>query len=40
MKPGVFDVQRIITIPRAKLLRKLGELNLEQLGQVEDALLF
>ncbi len=40
LKPGVFDVQSIITIPRAKLLRKLGELNLEQLGQVEDALLF
>lgn len=27
LKPGVFDVQNIITIPHAKLLRKLGELN-------------
>lgn len=40
LKPGVFDVQDIITIPHAKLLRKLGELNSEQLAQVEDALLF
>lgn len=40
LKPGVFDVQSIITIPHVKLLRKLGELNSEQLGQVEDALLF
>jgi mRNA interferase MazF len=40
LKQGVFDVQNLITIPHAKLLRKLGELNLEQLSQVEDALLF
>ena len=40
LKPGVFDVQNIITIPQAKLLRKLGELNSEQLTQVEDVLLF
>ncbi len=40
LKPGVFDVQNIITIPQAKLLRKLGELNSEQLAQVEDVLLF
>jgi mRNA interferase MazF len=38
LKPGVFDVQNIITVPHAKLLRKLGELDLEQLLQVEDAL--
>ena len=40
LKPGVFDVQNIITILQAKLLRKLGELNSEQLAQVEDVLLF
>ena len=40
LKPGAFDVQNIITIPQAKLLRKLGELNSEQLAQVEDVLLF
>lgn len=38
LKPGVFDVQNIITVPHAKLLRKLGELGSEQLFQVEDAL--
>ncbi len=37
---GVFDVQNIITIPHAKLLRKLGSLTLEQMVEVEEALLF
>jgi len=40
LKPGVFDVQNIITIPHAKLIRKLGELNSDRLAQVEEALLF
>jgi mRNA interferase MazF len=40
LKQGVFDVQNLITIPYTKLLRKLGELNSEQLSQIEDALLF
>jgi mRNA interferase MazF len=40
LKPGVFDVQNLITIPHAKLLRKLGELNSEQLSQIEKVLLF
>jgi mRNA interferase MazF len=40
LKPGVFDIQNLITIPHAKLLRKLGELNSEQLSQVEKVLLF
>ena len=39
LKAGAFDVQNIITIPHAKLLRKLGELSSGQLTQVEDALL-
>ncbi|MEB3278856.1 MAG: type II toxin-antitoxin system PemK/MazF family toxin [Lyngbya sp.] len=39
LKSGVFDVQNIVTIPHAKLLRKLGELNSEQLGKIEDVLL-
>ncbi|MEA5498453.1 type II toxin-antitoxin system PemK/MazF family toxin [Limnoraphis robusta Tam1] len=39
LKSGVFDVQNIITIPHAKLLRKLGELNSEQLGKIEETLL-
>jgi len=39
LKSGVFDVQNLITVPHSKLLRKLGELNSEQLSQVQDALL-
>jgi len=40
LRSGVFDVQNIITIPHAKLLRKLGELTAEQLVEVEKVLLF
>ncbi len=40
LKPGAFDVQNLVTIPHAKLLRKLGELDSEQLSQVETVLLF
>lgn len=40
LKSGVFDVQNLITVPHAKLLRKLGELDSEQLSLVEDVLLF
>ncbi len=37
--PGAFDVQNLVTIPHSKLLRKLGELDSEQLSRVEDILL-
>ena len=40
LKSGVFDVQNLLTVPHAKLLRKLGELESEQLSRVEDVLLF
>lgn len=40
LREGVFDVQNIITIPHAKLLRKLGSLTLEQMSVVEETLLF
>ena len=40
LKPGAFDGQNLVTISHAKLLRKLGELDSEQLSQVEDVLLF
>lgn len=40
LREGVFDIQNIITIPHAKLLRKLGSLSLEQLMQIEKVLLF
>ena len=37
LRPGAFDAQSIVTIPRAKLIRKLGELRDEQLTAVEFA---
>jgi mRNA interferase MazF len=40
LKPGVFDAQNIVTIPLAKLLRKLGTLSGNQLNAVEDAVKF
>jgi mRNA interferase MazF len=40
LRSGVFDIQNIITIPHAKLLRKLGTLTTEQMLEIEDILLF
>ncbi|MBI1926077.1 type II toxin-antitoxin system PemK/MazF family toxin [Candidatus Poribacteria bacterium] len=37
LRSGVFDAQNLITIPEAKLLRKLGILLPPQLSAVEDA---
>ncbi len=37
LRPGAFDAQNLITIPRAKLLRKLGKLSAKQLASVEDS---
>ncbi len=37
---GVFDVQNIVTIPDAKLLRKLGGLTSEQMEEIAEVLLF
>jgi mRNA interferase MazF len=37
LKPGAFDAQNLVTIPHAKLIRKLGSLRAEQLSQVEEA---
>lgn len=34
---GVFDAQNIVTIPRARLIRKLGTLSPSQLTLVENA---
>jgi len=36
LKPGAFDGQNLITIPSAKLVRRIGRLNDNQLGAVED----
>jgi len=38
LREGVFDVQYIVTIPHAKLLRKLGNLASEQRSEVEQRL--
>ena len=35
LRTGVFDVQNLVTIPHAKLLRKLGALSSSQLAAVE-----
>jgi mRNA interferase MazF len=40
LRTGVFDVQNIITIPHAKLLRKLGDLTSEQMEEIAEVLLF
>src|SRR5947209_7841856 len=37
LRPGVFDAQNLVTIPRTKLLRKLGVLSPTQLAAVEAA---
>src|SRR6478672_377983 len=37
LRPGVFDAQSLVTVPEAKLLRKLGFLTPKQLPAVEDA---
>ena len=34
---GVFDGQQILTVPQAKLVRKLGDLPPDQLALVEEA---
>jgi len=35
LKSGAFDAQGIVTVPHARLLRRLGVLRQEQLAQVE-----
>jgi mRNA interferase MazF len=40
LRSGVFDVQNLVTIPEAKLMRKLGILSPTQLELVEDGIRF
>jgi len=40
LRQGTFDTQNLITIPIAKLIRKLGSLSAEQLVLVENRLRF
>jgi mRNA interferase MazF len=35
LRPGGFDVQSLVSIPFAKLVRRLGTLTPQQLGEVE-----
>jgi len=36
LRPGVFDAQNLVTIPRARLIRKLGVLSESQLASIEN----
>jgi mRNA interferase MazF len=38
LQAGVFDVQNMLTVPHAKLVRKLGDLPPDQLALVEQAM--
>jgi len=37
LREGVFDAQSLVTIPHAKLVRKIGTLPIAQIAQVEVA---
>lgn len=37
LRAGVFDAQQVLTVPRVKLIRKLGTLATDQLALVEEA---
>jgi len=37
LKTGVFDAQNLVTVPDAKVLRKLGALPADEMNQVEEA---
>jgi mRNA interferase MazF len=40
LRAGAFDAQSLVTIPHAKLMRKLGALKPDQLSLIEDAICF
>jgi mRNA interferase MazF len=37
LRPGAFDAQNLVTVPRAKVMRKLGVLSSEQFSGVESS---
>jgi len=37
LRPGVFDAQNLITIPKVKLLRKLGKLSTIDISHIENS---
>jgi mRNA interferase MazF len=40
LREGVFDSQNLVTVPHAKLIRRLGALSSQQLLAVEDGVRF
>ncbi len=40
LREGGFDVQNLVTVPHAKLIRKLGTLQDAQLAEIDDRLRF
>ena len=40
LRVGAFDAQNLVTVPHAKLIRKLGTLQSGQLSSIEDAVRF
>jgi len=40
LKPGVFDTQQLVSIPRVKFVRRIGRLDPDDLATVEDAVRF
>ncbi|MBI2819959.1 MAG: type II toxin-antitoxin system PemK/MazF family toxin [Acidobacteria bacterium] len=38
LRPGVFDVQSLVTIPHAKLVRRLGAISAAEMSSVEEVL--
>jgi len=40
LREGGFDAQNLVTIPHAKLIRKLGTLTTSQLSEIEDRVRF
>ncbi len=38
LEVGAFDAQSLVTVPHAKLIRKLGELSTDQVATVEEAI--
>lgn len=37
LKPGVFDAQNLVTVPQAKIIRKVGVLSADQITTIEEA---
>jgi mRNA interferase MazF len=40
LREGGFDVQNLVTVPHAKLIRKLGNLQDKQIAEIDDRLRF